>query len=287
MAPSKQVILLSLVMVACSSAPPTDTTAPTTTATTIAPSPSTTVDAPASTCPDGDPLVEAGRVLDVAQPSTDAESIGSITWDAQAGCETFTIELVTDQGAPATTPPSVTIELLRELSILRVHLALDATAVTDQLVESGLVARYFVVRKVDRSLFVDFHLTAPATARASLANGPASVVVELEPGGPTYAGAPAIGDLMVLTSPLAGPSPVPVVIEGYGRAFEATVVYAFRQDDVVLLQDVTNATDYSETWGSFVTTADPGISGQVELFVGQFSGEDGSERGVVVGLELP
>jgi hypothetical protein len=232
-------------------------------------------------------MVEAGRVLDIAQPSTDAESIGAITWDAQPGCETFTIELVTDQGAPATTPPSVTIELLRELSILRVHLALDATAVTDQLVETGVVGRYFVVRKVDRSLFVDLHLTAPATARASLANGPASVVVELEPGGPTYPGAPAIGDLMVLTSPLAGPSPVPVLIEGYGRPFEATVVYTFRQDDVVLLQDVTNATDYSDTWGSFSTTADPGISGQVELFVGQFSGEDGSERGVVVGLELP
>lgn len=283
----KVATILSLAIAACSPPPSPGNSSTSTTAATI---PSTTVattTAPASNCPDGESLVEGGRVLDVAQPSTDAESIGTITWDAQAGCEQFTIELVTDQGAPATTPPSVTVELLREISVLRVHLAVDGTALTDQLVETGLVSRYFVVRKVDRSLFVDFHLTGPAVARASLASGPAAVVIELEPGGTAYSGASAIGDLVVLTSPQAGPNPVPVVIEGYGRQFEATVVYLFRQDGLVLLQDVTNSTDYSETWGSFTTTADPGVSGQMQLFVGQFSAEDGSERGVLVDLELP
>ncbi len=281
----KLVTLLSLAMVACDPGPSTGSTPdPTTTTTTLA---STTTGVSGTNCPGGEPMTETGRVLDVAQPSTDAESIGTITWDAQPGCETFTIELVTDQGAPATTPPSVTIELIRELSILRVHLALDATAVTDQLVETGLVGRYFVVRKEDRSLFVDFHLTAPARVRASLVNGPASVVIELEPGGSSFEGAPAIGDLVVLTSPQPGPSPVPVVIEGYGRPFEATVVYRFRREDVVILQGTTNATDYSETWGSFAATADPGTNGALQLFVGQLSAEDGSERGVVIDLELP
>ena len=232
-------------------------------------------------------MVDSGQVLDIDQPTSDAESIGLIGWEADTGCERFTIELVTAEGAPATTPPSVIVELIRDLGVIRVHLGLERTAVTDQLVETGLVARYFVARATDRSLFVDLHLSSPAVARASVGSGPGTVVVELEPGGSQYAGTPALGDLVVLTSPLPGESAVPVLIEGYGRPFEATVVYWFEQDSTVFLQDTTNSADYSETWGSFSTTADPGIGGEVELFVGQLSAEDGSPRGVTVDLVLP
>jgi hypothetical protein len=65
------------------------------------------------------------------------------------------------------------------------------------------------------------------------------------------------------------------------------VVDRFEQDSTILLQDTTNSADYTETWGSFSTTADPGISGEVRLFVGQLSAEDGSPRGVTVDLVLP
>jgi hypothetical protein len=232
-------------------------------------------------------MVDGGQVVDIDQPTSDAESIGLIGWEADTGCERFTIELVTAEGAPATTPPSVTVELIRDLGILRVHLGVERTAVTDQLVETALVGRYFVAREIDRSLFVDLHLSSPAVARASVNSGPGTVVVELEPGGGPFTGTPALGDLVVLTSPLPGASAVPVLIEGYGRPFEATVVYWFEQDSTILLQDITNSTDYSETWGSFSTTADPGISGEVQLFVGQLSAEDGSARGVTVDLVLP
>jgi hypothetical protein len=232
-------------------------------------------------------MAESGQVLDINQPTSDAESIGLITWDADSGCERFTIALVTAEGAPATTPPPVTVELMRDLGILRVHLGLERTSVTDQLVETALVGRYFVARLPDRSLFVDLHLSGPAVARASVDSGPGTVVVELEPGGSPFPAAPTLGDLVVLTSPVPGPSAVPVLIEGYGRPFEANVVYWFEQDSTILLQDTTNAMDYSETWGSFSATADPGISGDVQLFVGQLSPEDGSERGVRVDLVLP
>jgi Immunoglobulin-like domain of bacterial spore germination len=232
-------------------------------------------------------MVETGQVLDIDQPTSDAETIGLIRWEADTGCERFTIELVTAEGAPATTPPSVTVELIRNIGILRVNLGLQRTAVTDQLVETALVGRYYVARELDQSLFVDFHLSGPAVARASVNSGPGTVVVELEPGGGALTGTPAIGDLVVLTSPLAGASAVPVLIEGYGRPFEASVVYWFEQDSTVFLQETTNSADYSETWGSFSTSADPGISGEVQLFVGQLSAEDGSPRGVTVDLVLP
>lgn len=283
----RHLALLTLLLAACTASPPVSTPTTSTETPTTATSLSLTTEATAGNCGDGETMVETGQVLDIGQPSSDAESIGLITWEAESGCERFTIEAVTAEGAPATTPPSVTVELHRDLGILRVSLGLERTAVTDQLVETALVDRYFVARDRDQSLFVDLHLAAPALARASVGSGPGVVVVELEPGGVDFSGTPALGDLVVLTSPLPGPSALPVLIEGYGRPFEATVVYWFEQDSTILLQDITDSTDYSETWGSFSTTADPGVSGEVQLFVGQLSAKDGSEQGVRVDLVLP
>jgi hypothetical protein len=281
----RHLVVLVLALVACSASPPAGSTT-TTFPTTLTSTPPST-QAPAGDCGDGEAMVETGQVLDIDQPTSDAESIGLIRWDADTGCERFTIELVTAEGAPATTPPSVTVELIRDIGILRVNLGLQRTAVTDQLVETALVGRYYVAREMDQSLFVDLHLSNPAVARASVSSGPGTVLVELEPGGTQFSGTPAFGDLVVLTSPRAGASAVPVLIEGYGRPFEATVVYWFEQDSTILLQDTTNSADYTETWGSFSTTADPGISGEVRLFVGELSAEDGSPRGVTVDLVLP
>ncbi|MGH8927510.1 MAG: Gmad2 immunoglobulin-like domain-containing protein [Acidimicrobiia bacterium] len=223
----------------------------------------------------------------MSETSSDAEQISAIGWQSQGGCEVFVIDFATDQGAPATTPPSVEAVLLREPGIVRVAVEMAMTAITDQLVESGLVRQIFVVRGLDQGLFVDLHLSAPALASVVASSSPAQVVISLEPGGRDYSGMPAIGPNVVLISPLEGPVLTPLQITGYSRNFEANTIGRITQGSSVLAQGSTTAADWVETWGEFELVLDPTGSGEADLFVGEQSAEDGSDRGVMVPIELP
>jgi hypothetical protein len=226
-------------------------------------------------------------VADTNQPSSDAERVGSVSWETSTGCETFVIELVTAEGAPATTPPSMTADFLREIGVLRIDLDVVGTAITDQLVESALVDRYYVVRQPDGTLFLDLILSGPALARVSTAGSPGRVVVELEPGGTAFSRTPLAGGLFLVTSPGEGPVEVPVPIRGYGRPFEATVLIELIQGGVSITQATTNTADYVETWGEFSYDLDTDATGSAQLFVGETSAEDGSPRGVLIQVDLP
>jgi hypothetical protein len=195
--------------------------------------------------------------------------------------------LVTSEGAPATTPPSVTADFLRQIGVLRIGLAVTATSVTDQLVQSALVDRYYVVRRSDGTLFVDLVLSAPALARVSTSGSPGTVAVELEPGGPPYPATPAVGGLFVVTSPTGESGEAPIPVSGYGRPFEASVVVQVIQDGTVVTEASTHTADYAETWGEFAVEVATPARGPVQLFVGEFSAEDGSPQGVVIPLILP
>jgi hypothetical protein len=72
----------------------------------------------------------------------------------------------------------------------------------------------------------------------------------------------------------------PVTIDGYGRTFEANVVLRARQSGVIVAEDSTTSTDYLETWGRFEITLPGGITGLVEIFIGEDSARDGAEQGV-------
>jgi hypothetical protein len=237
-------------------------------------------------CP-GTGALEDGQLLDASEPSSDAEQISAIGWVGDQSCEVFTIEFTTDQGAPATTPPSVEAVFLREVGILRVAMDVEMTSITDQLAETALVRQVFVPRSQDRTLFVDLHLSAPALATVTTSSSPARILISLEPGGLDYPGAPAIAVNVVLVTPVEGPVDVPVLVNGYSRNFEANTIGRIVQGADVLAEGFTTAADWTETWGEFELTLEPAGSGAADLFVGEQSAQDGSDRGVVVPIDLP
>jgi hypothetical protein len=271
-----------------------DDAAPTTTATTATPTTTTsTVEPTVTTAPTGDPgcpgdgAIEDGELLDSSEPSSDAEQISAIGWVGNQACEVFTVEFTTDQGAPATTPPSVEAVFLREVGILRVAIDVEMTSITDQLAETALVRQVFVPRSEGRTLFVDLHLSAPALATVTTSSSPARIIVSLEPGGSDYAGTPAVAVNVVLVTPLEGPVEVPVLVNGYSRNFEANTIGRIVQGADVLAEGFTTAADWTETWGEFNLTLEPAGSGAADLFVGEQSAQDGSDRGVVIPIDLP
>lgn len=239
-----------------------------------------------SGCP-GDRAVAEGSVLVSSEPSSDSEQISGLGWVGDENCEVFTIDFATDQGAPATTPPSANAEFMREVGILRVSMAVGMTSITDQLAETGLVDRVFVPRSGDGTLFVDLHLSAPALATVTTTSSPAQVVISLEPGGSAYAAGPAIADNVVVVSPVEGPVTLPVTVTGYSRNFEANTIARIVQGSSVLAEGFTTAADWSETWGQFDLTLEPSAGGPADLFVGEQSAQDGSDRGVVIPIDLP
>jgi immunoglobulin-like protein involved in spore germination len=166
-------------------------------------------------------------------------------------------------------------------------MAVGMTSITDQLAETGLVDRVFVPRSGDGTLFVDLHLSAPALATVTTTSSPAQVVISLEPGGSAYAAGPAIADNVVVVSPVEGPVTSPVTVTGYSRNFEANTIARIVQGSSVLAEGFTTAADWSETWGQFDLTLEPSAGGPADLFVGEQSAQDGSDRGVVIPIDLP
>jgi hypothetical protein len=291
----RKLSLLTLILVvACTtesgttSTEPTPTTGPSTTAS-VAPTSagSSTTAVEVGGCGDGGEMSEDGEVASADGNASDAEQIGAITWETDPDCERFTIALVTAQAAPATSVPTMSAELIRSSAVLRVFLDLEATSVTDQLVQSGLVDRIYIARRADRSLFVDFHLSSPALARVSVEESPGQVLVELEPGGSEYDGLSAFAQNVVVITPTTGSVEVPTEIAGYSRNFEANTLARISQGGTVLDEGFTTASDWVETWGEYSLSLDPAGSGEAELFVGEQSAQDGSDHGVVIEIELP
>ena len=275
---------LALLVAACvpATAPTTTSATPPTTTTTLPVT--TTTAAKAGGCPGEGAFKEGGRVAQIPQPGSDATTLGQISWDASENCEVFTFTFETAEGAPATTPPSVRVGHLDTFQILRIYLDVDATTITDQLVETELVERLFVVRALDGGMFVDLHLAAPAQARVKLNRSPASLTLYLEPGKISFNGTATVGDLVVVTSPPSGTEEdSPVTVRGYSRTFEANVLFIATAGDEIVAETFTTAADWAETWGEFRVSMvlEPG---EISLFVGEESPRDGTLEGVTISL---
>jgi hypothetical protein len=260
------------------------TTTPTATSMTTTTSPVTTIVAttePQVGCVDDLDFVESGQVARIDQPSSDASILGLISWDTNGGCERFRLDFETNEGAPATTPPSVAIEFLDSGQILRIHLDLERTVLTDQLVETSLVDRLYVVRALDGGLFVDLHLGAPSEARASVRNSPAGLTLELHMGVQPFTGVATISDRAVVLEPVAGAETgTNVEVNGYARTFEATVLVIATSTGEGA-RHTTQAADSAETWGEFRTTVEV-PPGAISLFVGEESPSDATLDGATV-----
>ena len=279
------VVLLTLALSACGNqTSTTPTSIPSDVSTTgIALNPTTTTPLVAG-CPEDGEFTEGGEINAIEQSGSDTSTIGLITWESQEACETFSITFETAEGAPATTPPELFAYYVEETPIVRIELDAERTVITDQLVETPMVDRLFVVRAFDGSLYIDLHLASPAQARISVESSPARLVVDLQPGIVEYPTAVAIGDGVVVVSPLDESTQSTVfAVSGYARTFEANVLLIATAGGEVVDQTFTSSADYLETWGEFA--ADLVIpSGEVSLFVGEKSPVDGTLQGVTITL---
>lgn len=278
-------ISILLVLAACS--PTSDegesSTTPPTTGTTLAP---TTTQPLVAGCVGENGFVEDGEIADIDQGRSDSTTISSISWQETESCETFTFSFVSSEGAPATTPPSVAAGYVAGVPIVRVGLDVEATVITDQLVETELVDRLFVVRSLDGGMFVDLYLTAPAQAHVSVTDSPARVTLQLQPGIVEYRTEPAMSDLVVIASPLDGAVvPTTVDVFGYSRTFESNVLLIATVGDEVVAEQFTTSADSIDTWGEFRSTLVLPL-GEVSVFVGDENPEDGRLEGIAIQLTV-
>lgn len=279
------VLPLSFALLVASCADPAATTTTTSPTTTTAATPTTTSAVPGlPPCLAGDQAFAtdgalASGLLDGQQG--DAELVAGLSWTAFEGCERLVVEFATAGGAPATEPGGVRAELLRDQGIIRLRLAegVTSTAIADRVVEHDLVDRVYVVRSLDEDLYVDIHLGSAVQARASINRSPAQVIVDLKAGGPELEARPIVTDVAVVITPTEPSAEYPLIVTGYARTFEATVVMRIRQDNLLDIEDVTSAADYLITWGEFRFEVAEGPDGMVDVFVGEDSPSDGSERG--------
>jgi hypothetical protein len=262
----------------------TTTTASTTTTSTTGVTPTVTTTQAAVGCAEDLDFVESGQITRIDQPSSDSNILGLISWDSNEGCERFRLDFETNEGAPATTPPSVAVEFLDSGQILRIHLDLERTVLTDQLVETTLVDRLYVVRALDGGLFVDLHLAAPGAARAAVRNSPAGLTLELHMGIQPFVGSATISDKAVVLEPAAdAETGATVAVNGYARTFEGNVLVIATNAGQTVAEANTQAADWAETWGEFRATVEV-PPGTISLFVGEESASDGALSGAVVDI---
>jgi hypothetical protein len=209
-----------------------------------------------------------------------------VSRQVEGSCERFGFDFDTAENAPATTPPSVTATYLDGERVIRIALGIDRTVITDQLVETRLVDRLFVVRALDGTMFVDLHLNEKTNARVSLSNSPARLTIELHPAAGEIGPAPTVSSRMVLLAPRDGATvDEEIDVAGYARTSEANVLIVATLADEVVLEESTTAADWVETWGEFRSTVTL-PPGRVDLFVGEESAADGSLQGVILRLTV-
>jgi hypothetical protein len=279
------VSLLVLVSACAGQSTPTTTALPPSSTTT--PSTTTTIPAaPGIGCPNEAEFVGSGQIDRITQPSSDSRTLGLVSREVVGSCERFGFDFETAENAPATTPPSVTATYLDGERVIRVTLGIDRTVITDQLVETRLVDRLFVVRALDGTMFVDLHLNEKTNARVSLTNSPARLTIELHPASGEIGPAPTVSSRMVLLAPRDGATvDEEVEVAGYARTAEANVLIVATFADEVVLEESTTAADWVETWGEFRSTVTL-PPGRVDLFVGEESAADRSLQGVILRLTV-
>lgn len=240
---------------------------------------------PVVECPGTGEFEEGGSIADIDGEGSDGVHLRRVSWGTSDRCESFSFEFETSEGAPATSVPAIRVDHLDSFQVIRVRMDVDAAVLTDQLVETSLVNRLYVVRALGGGMFVDLHLNEPAAARARVESSPARLTIELRPGLVPFKGVSTIGDQVVVVSPtrdaVVGAAPT---LSGYSRTFEANVMVVVSQEGEVVTETTTTAADYLETWGEFETTLSL-PSGTVSTFVGEASPEDGTLRGVIFDLE--
>ena len=254
------------------------------------PSPAADANGEVAVCLEGEEWVGDGQLHVEQAGAADADSVRALRWEAHEGCERFVIDLADAEGNPAEGAGDVSVEVLRDLGVVRVTLRDVEWVAQDATEESfeGELARgaYTVWADEGRWVFVDLHLAGEAEAHAAVLDDPARVVVDLRPGGGPIPELSAIDQGVVVLAPRPGAASYPLTVTGYARTFEANVVARIEQDGEEVDLDFTTATAWADAWGYYSITFEDGPSGPIELHVGEHSARDGTWQGTMVGLEM-
>ena len=273
-------VSVALLLVACTDSDSTSTSATSTSvATTVTTAPPATDTTPVSTvCPEGDAMVSDGRLIDAERPGADARTIGGITWRRSGECHTITISFTTEDGAPATTPPTVTARMLRDVGILRVETEATSSLIIDQAVENGIVGSLWVPQSEEGTRFIDMTLTEPVMGRARILTSPARLEIELQSGGSPDLGSPLVTETLVVVEPAAGPNEGSVIdVSGYALGPPAEVAFEATLGDEVVESHELIVGDDTPLWTEFRTTLELGSDPYDGL---RLSGQDGTIAGI-------
>jgi len=276
-------VSMLLVLSACAQLGAPGTTSATTSST--SPTPTSTLP-PVVDCPGAGEFEEGGGIADLDGSGTDSARLGRVSWEESDRCETFNFDFETSEGAPATTTPDVQIDHLESFQVIRISIDVDSSVVIDQLVETDLVDRLYVVQALDGGMFVDLHLAAPAAARATALASPARLSVELRPGFVQMEGSPSHSDGVVLVSPTTEADVATTTqLVGYARTSEGDVMIVVTQAGTLVIETSATPAESDTAWGEFRMdlTLPPG---EVSIFAGERSPEDGSLDGLTIDLSV-
>lgn len=241
-------------------------------------------------CLRGDPFVARGAIPVADQGTGDARHMSAMRWERHDGCERVVIDLATADGDPAKAAGTVRAELLRDLSVVRIHVRdvrTVATHATDARFDGPLTAAAYAVWAPEgRWVYVDLHLDRPAEAHVFRLDNPARVVVDLRPGGAGLPDPAVRGRRVVVLAPRQGEASYPLAVTGYARTFEANVVARLVRSGKVARDTFTTATAWADAWGYYAVTFPDGPTGRVQLQVGEHSARDGTWEGEAVDLVL-
>lgn len=246
---------------------------------------STTI-APPAGCAEPGLFTESGVVADIANPGSDASTIGLIQWeDVAAACERFTISFQSSEGAPAISPPSVRVEHLDGLPIVRITVGSNDSMVIDQLIESDLVQKLFVVSSLRENTFIDLHLNAPVWVRMITGQAPARIEIEMIPGIVDPTVRPNVSENLVVISPQEGVrSRVPILVTGYARGFDSGVLVMATSGANILYEQVLEPAQ-GPGWVEFrISLSLP--PGPVLVFVGEDQPGPAGLAGVVIPMTV-
>ncbi len=168
----------------------------------------------------------------------------------------------------------------------------------------AFVVRDFPTGSTPGPLEIRLHFGRNVTVAAQVLANPARIVVDLgpEPTGTGLDYTPVLGNLVVLERPIQIDLSAPGVdgtigIRGYGRPFEAQGFVEIRRaadqpgtgETVPVVYDgglsetglgMYIATDYVDTWGRFAFDMEIAEPGDYEMFIGEFSADDGTPIGL-------
>lgn len=163
------------------------------------------------------PFGEEGEIDSHAPAGSDSTLLAAIDWQVWEGCERFLFSMASTEGAPTLEPPSALLIIFREHGVLRVLHGpeVETSAISYQLVDSPLVDRLYVLKSPGGGLYVDLHLAQPVAARMIPGSGPATLTIDLRPGGEPYSGSPLVTPRAVLMLPEGERFRYPFALAGY------------------------------------------------------------------------